>query len=455
MTKVVSIKVAPSKKGAPKMDVQDIQNFLNSCGEYRYNVTLNRIEVRWSEGCVPDGSNAKEGVWTKLSEIDVNELWRQMSLVADPPKLSIVQNILGSHFCKQYYPLRDYILSLPEWDGHDYIRDIVDAITLKDNSPENRAYFYWTFTKWLVNMIASWMEDWLKNEYVFIIIGPQGCYKTTFFLYLLPRELDDYRLDRFNVNHVTKDDLISMATNGLINIDDVSGLKPSQMGDIKNLTSLTVINLRRPYAKNAESMPRNASFAATSNNIQMLADPNGEERRFLVHEVKVLPSFLTSPPNYTGLYSQVYALYQQSEDNYRFSAEEMATVNEKNKQFRIVNEAEEMIQQYFSVPVVGESQEVVSATEIVSRIAILAKIQLKAIEVGRAMTALGFPVVKRHGNKGYRVHQLSDDEIKKASDDCILEIAKEEQAAREAILPKEQSLPLDIDPFENGILPEV
>ena len=46
--------------------------------------------------------------------------------------------------------------------------------------------------KWLVAMVATWMDDHESNHAIFTLIGPQGIYKTPFFRHLLPPPLHAY-----------------------------------------------------------------------------------------------------------------------------------------------------------------------------------------------------------------------------------------------------------------------
>lgn len=398
-------------KGMDKSAVAFAQEFLNSVGEFRLNLCLNRLEVKWKEGMVPDNlTDVKAGFWVPLREQDVKDLWRRMVLSGLKVKLAEVTNILGSRFVSVFEPLCDYINALPQWDGHDYIRDIADGIVLKDNTPDNRDYLYWTFKKWLVNMVGSWMVYDHVNDYIFMLIGGQGTFKTTFFNNLLPKELREYFLGRFSLDNITKDGYISLGENGLISIDDIGSIPSKKMGTIKNITSIANIKERRPYAANAERIPRIASFAATSNVTNILNDLTGEERRWLVHEIKSMRSLLTSPPDYQGLYSQAYALFKAGSCNYLFSPEEVKTVNERNKNFHTVSSEAEQILTYFCKPSEGEVPKVYTSSDIASYIAIHSKIVIPANRIGITMNRLDFEKGRKNDCKGYRVHVKTPEE---------------------------------------------
>lgn len=459
---------APKSKGRPKTieTIENIQEALPRYGQFRYNTTLNRVEVKWNEGQAPDEYIKNGEDWAHFSDTELNDLWRRMNLegivMSNEKNL---EKILGSHFIPSYNPLKEYCKSLPEWKrgDKDYIKEFTDKAVLKDNTPENREYFHWTFEKWFVKMVAGWNDPNIFNEYIFLLIGGQGTFKTTFFIYLLPKELWPFRLDKFDVDNINKDSYIALVNNGLINIDDLGNFRQSQISKVKNITSLPRVKERLPFGRVPQDMPRNASFCATSNNTNPLIDPNGEERRFLAHHIASLPSLMSDPPNYEGIFSQAYALYKESPNNYLFTPEETKMVNKHNQNFREVNEAEEMLLANFKKPESGlVGIEALTASEITNRLTAYSRVYLKPADVGKALTRLGFDSVMRHGQKRYKVHQLSAEEIKKDSLDFLTADHEEKMAAQKAKEPVEQRLNFNTtqsnaesDPLSSGILPEI
>ena len=71
-------------------------------------------------------------------------------------------------------------------------------------------------TKWLVGMVAGWVDDSVVNNVILVLIGEQGSYKTTWFNYLLPPELRSYFYTKTNANRMGRDDLLTLAQYGLV-----------------------------------------------------------------------------------------------------------------------------------------------------------------------------------------------------------------------------------------------
>ena len=101
-------------------------------------------------------------------------------------------------FCGLYIPafnpIRDYLDSLPQWDGKNHVAELfgrLPGITTEQLS--------WC-SVWLRSVVAHWMgmDPLHGNECVPVLIGPQGCGKSTFAVRLLPEHLRQYYLDHIN-----------------------------------------------------------------------------------------------------------------------------------------------------------------------------------------------------------------------------------------------------------------
>ena len=94
--------------------------------------------------------------------------------------------------------------------------------------------------------------------------------------------------------------LQQMAQMLLINLDEFNQISPkTQQGFLKNIITLSSVKIKRPYGRHVEDFPRRASFIATTNQADVLADPSGS-RRFLSVELTG-PIDISTPPNYEQL----------------------------------------------------------------------------------------------------------------------------------------------------------
>ena len=67
--------------------------------------------------------------------------------------------------------MKHYLESLPEWDGHDHIADLLGMVHCRDCPP---ADFDFYVRRWLVAMVAATLDDSVVNHQIFVLLGPQG-----------------------------------------------------------------------------------------------------------------------------------------------------------------------------------------------------------------------------------------------------------------------------------------
>ena len=96
---------------------------------------------------------------------------------------------------------------------------------------------------------------------------------------------------------------------------------------------LPSVKVKLPYARSIETLPRRASFIATTNMTDILADPSGS-RRFIGVELTA-PIDVTTHINYDQLYAQAMdAIYK--DERYWFDQQETAELIASNMCFGIV-----------------------------------------------------------------------------------------------------------------------
>lgn len=134
--------------------VEEIRNFLDGHIRLRYNLITQRYEFLE----IPEGaslSSDKPSQWQILLNRHVNSLWAKMSLTVKVNKLDM-RNIIESDYTPVFNPFEECL------------------------------------KKWLVGMIAGWLDSEAVNNVILVYIGRQGANKTTWFNHLLPPELKLY-----------------------------------------------------------------------------------------------------------------------------------------------------------------------------------------------------------------------------------------------------------------------
>lgn len=106
------------------------------------------------------------------------------------------------------------------------------------------------------------------NHEILVLIGEQGLYKTTWFNFLLPPELRCYFYTKTNSDRLNKDDLFSLTEFALICFEELDGMRPAELNQLKAMVTMPYVNERAAYGRNKERHPHIASFCGTGNNVQ-------------------------------------------------------------------------------------------------------------------------------------------------------------------------------------------
>ena len=404
--------------------VEEIKSFLTDRIYLRHNVITGRVEYRipapdlfsasdehgWARNmdfredpCFPDAIN----MWQPINDRIVNSLWVEQSR-EKTVRVQDVYRVIESDFVPEYHPFRFYLEHLPPWNGEDHILAMSVSVSVKGDV-EEQMRFYEYLKKWLVGMVAGWIDETVVNNVILVLIGPQGSYKTTWFNHVLPPELRPYFYTKTNANRMGRDDLLTLAQYGLVCCEELDTMRPSELNQLKAAVTMPSIDERAAYAHFHEHRKHIASFCGTGNNAQFLSDPTGN-RRWLPFEIDSIESPREKPFDYEGIYAQAYALYRDG-FQYWFSKEEIVRLSEHNRQYETPRLENELVQLYFRKPSGAEPGVFMSVARAMQLVSANISQKLSAVYLGRAMGEQGFKRVKYNGVRGYIVVCRSGDEI--------------------------------------------
>ena len=316
------------RKGAKGHGMQDLtkslQAFMNERYDLRYNELSNGVEYR--------ANSSSSFVFQPLDTRVMNT----MSQEAQEHGIDVfdrdMKRFLGSTRVRDYNIARAYLREVNDkWDKKtDFIGTFADRVP--NRNPHWREWFH----TWFLGMVAQWegYNPSHGNAVAPLLIGQQGCGKSTFGQLILPPELRQVGYQEL-VDFSSKKEVERMLTTSLlINLDEFNQISEKiQQGFLKNLLQKSSVKGRRPYSSVVLDMPRMASFVATSNMTDILNDPSGS-RRFIVAEISEGQSIdTTSGIPYDSLYSQaVQELYVQHRRCY-FTPEEVTEIEEYNRRY--------------------------------------------------------------------------------------------------------------------------
>ena len=155
-----------------------------------------------------------------------------------------IRRYVNSDDIEHYDPVNDYLEQLPQWDGKDRVTALAERVPTE--------WKEWTdyFRIWMRSMVAMWLGkgQLTGNALVPLLIGRQGCGKSSFCRILMPRDLMDYYNDRINFKN-EQDLNMGLTSFGLINLDEFDRVTQRQQIVLKYLVSTADLKYRPPYGK--------------------------------------------------------------------------------------------------------------------------------------------------------------------------------------------------------------
>ena len=326
-------------------------DFLKAHYQFRYNSIMGYTEYKDNSYHYMD--------WTPVDDRSLKGMTMKVRLAGIDARDNDVRRYVQSNMIRLYDPISDYLWEkYDKWDGKDHIRKL--ARTVPTKNPHWEDWFY----TWFLGMVRQWQEGSRAkygNQAVPLLISTQGYNKSTFCEQLLPPELSFGYTGNLQIDD-KKQVLQQMAQMLLINLDEFNQISPkTQQGFLKNIITLSSVKIKRPYGRHVEDFPRRASFIATTNQADVLADPTGS-RRFLSVELTG-PIDVSTPPNHEQLYAQAMQALHRHE-LYYFGREESQQIMEWNRKFSVKTAAEQFFLDYFEPATDEDDGEWVSSSSI-------------------------------------------------------------------------------------------
>ena len=321
--------------------IYEIESFLGENYSFRRNLLSGKTEVQE----IGEGKEPSE--WCILTDEVFNSILLKMmkeGVGGNSPKQHALE-IINSKGTVAYDPIKEYLEHLPQWDGRNHVAELFNRIPGLTSEQLS-----WCST-WLRSAVAHWMGiDMLHgNEAVPVLIGAQGCGKTTFATRLLPTELRAYFLDHINFGNKFDTDM-ALTHNLLVNIDEFANMGLSQQGKLKQTLSKVKVNGRPIFSRSQDDRRRYASFLATTNDEHPLCDNTGSRRYIclLIPKGKLIDN--TEAIKYEQLYAQLLYEINEKQTPYWFTNDEVIRIQQANLPFFKQDDLEDMIKGCFRIP---------------------------------------------------------------------------------------------------------
>ncbi len=327
-----------------------VKEFFDRRYELRYNVMKLREEFR------PRGIDYHP--WQELTDRDINRIGQEQMMDAGAAWPIDIKQYAQSSLTPDYNPVHEFLAGCGTWDQkRNYIEQMAARVPCQ--------YKQWPrlFHRWFLGMVATWLGQSRDhaNAVVPMLVGPQGCRKSTFCKMLLPYSLREYYIDDIKLDNAEQVERM-LGRMALVNIDEYNAKTDREQAKIKRILTERDVQVRRMRSESYTMLQRMASFIATTNERQPLTDATGS-RRYLCVEVTGTIDTMT-PVNYQQLYAQ--ALYELSHGELCYmTPDEERQVQQHNEQFLNASTADILLTSYYE-PAPRAQENFVRAVDILS-----------------------------------------------------------------------------------------
>ena len=382
----------------------EIETYLSSRYEFRYNTVLGRTEYR--------GKN--DALFLKVGRYEINTLRREIDNdIGVTTSSDNLYSIIESSFSPRINPIQEYFKRLSATDignsnrdcGNDVslslkaIHDLASCVVVR-NSDKWLPYL----TKWLVAVVANAMDDReCRNHTCLVLTGEQGKFKTTFLDLLCPPALHGYSYTG-KIYPQEKDTLTYIGQNLIVNIDDqLKALNKRDENELKNLITCPMVKYRMPYDKYVEEHPHLASFVASVNGNDFLTDPTGS-RRFLPFEVLFIDINRAKAISMDAVYTEAKALLK-SGFRYWFDNDEIVKLYKESEEFQVQTAEMELLLCCFEKPTEDNPNcTYMTTTEIITYLGYYTHHSLSLKHMGEALKRSGFEKVSKRREGGIPIY---------------------------------------------------
>ncbi|MEO1677999.1 MAG: VapE domain-containing protein [Pseudomonadota bacterium] len=169
-----------------------------------------------------------------------------------------------------YHPVRDWLGGLVH-DG----RPRLDTWLSDYLGVEDSRYVRAVGRASVIGLVARVMRPGCKHDHVLTLTGAQGAGKSTVCRILGGPWYGD------NLSSLARDDTEAsrwLRGHWLVELSEMAPTRKAEAETLKSFLSRATDNVRAPYGRLAESIPRQCAFIATTNDEQFLRDPTGGRR---------------------------------------------------------------------------------------------------------------------------------------------------------------------------------
>lgn len=206
------------------------------------------------------------------------------------------------------HPVREYLESLT-WDGLAR----ADTLLIDYLGAEDSEYTRQVTRKSLIGAVARIFKPGCKHDHMLVLIGPQGCRKSTTLMKLGKEWFSD------SLYTVTgKDAYEQLQGYWIIEMGEMAATRKAELEQIKQFVSKQTDSYRAAYARRTMDHPRQCAFFGTTNDEEFLRDPTGGRRFWPVNVTDIgrIKADLLTPETVDQIWAEIVVRYKAGEQWY-------------------------------------------------------------------------------------------------------------------------------------------
>ena len=238
------------------------------------------------------------------------------------------------------HPVREYLSSLV-WDGVKR----ADTLFIDYLGAEDSVYTREVTRKALIGAVARILSPGCKHDHVLVLVGPQGCRKSTTLAKLGKSWFSD---SLYTVSG--KDAYEQLQGYWIIEMGEMAATKKADIEQIKQFVSKQTDSYRAAYARRTQEHPRQCAFFGTTNDEEFLRDATGGRRFWPVtvtNAGKVYGDELT-PEIVDQIWAEIVTRYYAGEQWY-LTPEVEAMANEVQERHTELNAKQGLIENFLEI----------------------------------------------------------------------------------------------------------
>lgn len=219
-------------------------------------------------GALPWDSSEGRRDWADKDDAGLRQYLENVYDITGPGK--IADALTNVAMANRFNDVQAYLNHL-KWDGKKRIDQLLIYFFGADDTPYTRA----VGRKFMCAAVARAFKPGIKFDTMMILVGPQGCGKTTF-LRKLGKSWYTDSLTSFEGK--TAAEIIQ--GNWIIELGELNAMRWGTINQVKQILSRSDDVFREAYGRRTGRFPRRCVFAGTTNDSEFLRDRTGN-RRFI------------------------------------------------------------------------------------------------------------------------------------------------------------------------------